>query len=70
MDKKPAISEREAQELIKGMGREAAVVVHDNGLVTATAFSANPVDVRIQNEVDELLRNIQQKYHVVKKRTV
>jgi hypothetical protein len=32
---KPVISEHEAEELIKGMGRVATVVVHDNGLVRA-----------------------------------
>jgi hypothetical protein len=67
MESKPAISDREAEELIKGMGREATVVVHDNGLVRATALTANPADSRIQNEVNEMLRDIQQKYRVVKK---
>jgi hypothetical protein len=68
MGEKPAISEHEAEELIKGMGRVATVVVHDNGLVTATAISANPADMRIQNEVDGLLRDIERKYRVIKKR--
>ena len=31
---KPEINEREAADLIKGMGRVATVVVHDSGLVT------------------------------------
>ena len=35
---KPELSEHEAEALIKGMGREASVVVHDNGLVAATAI--------------------------------
>ncbi len=52
MDKRPEISEHEAEELIKGMGRVATVVVHNDGLVTATAISANPSDPRIQNEVN------------------
>ncbi len=64
---KPVISEHEAEELIKGMGRVAAVVVHDNGLVIATAISTNPSDIRIQNEVDGLLHDIQRKYRIVKK---
>lgn len=68
MDKRPQLSEHEAEELIKGMGRIATIVVHPNGLVTATAISANPADSRIQNEVDELLRQIQQKYRIVKSR--
>jgi hypothetical protein len=48
MDRKSEINEREAEELIKGMGRIATVVVHDNGVVTATAISAIPSDTRIQ----------------------
>jgi hypothetical protein len=67
MESKPAISAHEAEELIRGMGREATVVVHDNDLVVATAISANPADPRIQNEVDEMLRDIQRKYRIVKK---
>jgi hypothetical protein len=67
--KKPEINEHEAEELIKGMGRTAAVVVHDNGLVTANAIFANPHDQqRIQNEVDGLLHDIQRKYLIVKKK--
>jgi hypothetical protein len=65
---KPEISEHEAEELIKGMGRVATVVVHDNGLVAATAISTNPSDLRIQNEVDGLLHDVQHKYRIVKKR--
>jgi hypothetical protein len=38
---KPEINEREAAEFIKGMGRVATIVVHDNGLVTASAIFAN-----------------------------
>lgn len=64
---KPELSEHEAEALIKGMGREASVVVHDNGLVAATAISTNPSDPRIQNEVDGLLYDIQRKYRIVKK---
>ena len=67
MDKRPEISAHAAEELIRGMGRDATVVVHDVGLVTATAFSANPSNQRIQNEVNEFLRNIQRKYRIVKK---
>jgi hypothetical protein len=67
MESKPAISEHEAEELIKGMGRVATVVVHDDGLVRATAISANPADMQIQNEVDEVLLEIQRKYRVVKR---
>lgn len=66
---KPVISEHEAEELIKGMGRVATVVVHDNGLVTAIAISTNPSDTRIQTEVDGLLYEIQRKYRIVKKET-
>src|SRR3981081_2817333 len=64
-----AISEREAAELIKGMGRAATVVVHDNRLVTASAIFANTNAAerqRIQNEVDGLLQSIQRKYRIVK----
>jgi len=68
MEKKPEISEHEAEELIKGMGREASVVVHQDGMVRATAISTNPSDVRIQNEVDALPENIQRKYRIVKKK--
>jgi hypothetical protein len=68
MEKKPELSEHEAEELIKGRGRVATVVVHDNGLVTATEISANPSDPRIQNEVDELLHDIQCAYRIVKRR--
>jgi hypothetical protein len=39
---------------------------HYDGLVSATAISANPADPRIQNEVDDMLRNIQQKCRIVK----
>jgi hypothetical protein len=67
MESKPTISEHEAEELIKGMGRVATVVVHDDGLVRATAISTNPADMQIQNEVDELLLEIQRKYRVVKR---
>ena len=49
------------------MGREATVVVHNDGLVTAIAISANPSNQRFRNEVDELLRDIQRKYRIVKK---
>ena len=65
---KSVISEREAEELIKGMGRVATVVVHDIGLVTATAIGTDPSDPRIQNEVDGFLYDIQRKYRIVKKR--
>jgi hypothetical protein len=65
---KPEISEHEAEELIKGMGRVATVVVHDNGLAIATAISTNPSDTTIQNEVDGFLHDIQRKYCIVKKR--
>jgi hypothetical protein len=64
---KPEISEREAEEKIKGMGRVATVVVHKDGIVRATAISANPEDPRIQNEVDDLLEQIQRQYRIVKK---
>lgn len=37
MTEKPKISEHEAQALIKGMGRECAIVVHDDGTVRAVA---------------------------------
>jgi hypothetical protein len=67
VEKKPEITAREAEELIKGMGRVATVVVHGDGLVTAVAISANPADPRIQGEVDELLREVQRKYRIVKK---
>jgi hypothetical protein len=67
MDRRSEINGREAEELIKGMGRIATVVVHDNGFVTATAISANPSDTRIQNEVDGLLYDIQRKYRIVKR---
>jgi hypothetical protein len=67
MNTKSEISEEEAEELIKGRGRIATVVVHDNGLVTATAISAAPSDGRIQGEVDGFLRDIQQKHHIIKK---
>jgi len=68
METKPEISEREAEELIKGMGRVATVVVHDDGHVTAIAISAEPT-LRIQNEVDGLLDDIRHKYRIVKKRS-
>jgi hypothetical protein len=68
MKEKPEISEHEAEELIKGMGRIATVVVHDDSLVRATAIHGNPSDPRIQNEVDGFLRNIQGKYQIVKRR--
>ena len=68
---KPEINEREAAELIKGMGRVATVVVHDNGLVTASAIFANTNAAerqRIQNEVDGLLQSVRRKYRIVKKK--
>ncbi len=68
MNEKPEISEHEAEELIKGMGRIASVVVHKNGLVRATAIHSNPCDTKIQNEVDELLRKVQEKYRIVQKK--
>jgi hypothetical protein len=37
----PELSEREAEELVKGMGRVAAVVVHDKRLVTAKCNLGN-----------------------------
>ena len=46
--KKPEINEHAAEELIKGMGREATVVVHNDGLVRAIAISADPSDPRAQ----------------------
>jgi hypothetical protein len=67
MDKRSEISPREAEELIKAQGRVATVVVHADGLVTATAIGADPANPRIQNEVDEILRNLQRKYRIVKK---
>jgi hypothetical protein len=69
MEKKPELSEHETEELIRGMGREARVVVHGDGLVTAIAISSTPADTRIQNEVDGILREIQRKYRIVKKRS-
>jgi hypothetical protein len=66
---KPEISERAAEEPIKGMGRQATIVVHDNGLVRATAIYGDLSQIhRIQNEVDGMLENIQRKYHIVKKK--
>jgi hypothetical protein len=62
------ISEHEAEELIKGMGRECVVVVHDGGLVTAVAISFRPDDPRIQMEVDAHLEDVQRKYTIVKRR--
>jgi hypothetical protein len=44
------------------MGREATVVVHDNGIVTAVAIGAPQSVQRLQNEVDGLLRDMQRKY--------
>jgi 6-phosphofructokinase len=70
MDQRPEISAHEAEAIIKGMGREASVFVHDNGLVTATAISANPSNPQFQNEVDEFLSRVQQKYRIVKKKEV
>jgi hypothetical protein len=67
MDERPAISEHEAEELIESRGREVSVVVHDNGLVTATAISARPSNPRFQNEVDAILSYIQRTYRIVKK---
>jgi hypothetical protein len=68
MKEKPEINEHEAEELIKGMGRIATVVVHNDGLVRAIAIHSNPSDARIQNEVDGLLLKVQEKYRIVKKR--
>lgn len=68
MTEKSVLSIHEAEEYIRGMGREAAVVVHNNGLVTATAISATPGDPKIQNEVDEMLREIQRRYRIVRSR--
>ena len=65
---KPEINEHAAEELIKGMGREATVVVHNDGLVRAIAISADPSDARAQNEVDELLLDIQKRYKIVKRK--
>ena len=68
--KRPEINEHEAEELIKGMGRVAAVVVHQNRLVTANAIFATNLNAaerqRIQNEVDGLLQNVLRKYRIVK----
>jgi hypothetical protein len=69
MEKRPEINAHEAEELIKGMGRIAAVVVHDDGHVTATAISADPSDPRFQNEVDALLYDVQRKYRIVKEKS-
>jgi len=67
---KSEINEHEAAELIKGMGRVAAVTVHDNGLVRATAIFATTLNSaeqqRIQNEVDGLLEKIERKHRIVK----
>jgi hypothetical protein len=53
------------------MGRVATVVIHDNGLVRASAIFANTNAAerqRIQNEVDGLLQSVQRKYRIVKKK--
>jgi hypothetical protein len=68
MQKKPEINEQAAEELIKGKGRDAVVVVHSDGLVTATAIQADPSDARIQNEVDGILHDIQRQYSIVKRK--
>jgi hypothetical protein len=65
MTEKPKISAHEAEELIKGMGRECLVVVQGDGLVSAVAISAHPGDPRVQMEVDS---DIQRKYRIVKRR--
>ncbi|MGT2438150.1 hypothetical protein ACU4GH_22575 [Bradyrhizobium betae] len=69
---KPELSEREAAAYIQGMGPAVSVVVHDNGLVTATALVATHLSaaerLRIQNEVDQLLTEVQRKYRVVRKK--
>ena len=55
-----------------GMGRVAAIAVHESGLVTANAIFATDLNAaerqRIQNEVDGLLQNVQRKYRIVKKK--
>jgi|HubBroStandDraft_4_1064222.scaffolds.fasta_scaffold1442744_1 hypothetical protein len=68
MDKRPEITAREAQELIKGKGRVATLVVHENGVVTANAVGPPQSILRLQKEVDELLRDIQLEYRIVKSR--
>ena len=67
MTGKPAISEHEAEELIKGMGRECTVIVHDDGVVRVVAISAQPGEPRIQMEVEAFLEDVQRKYRIVKK---
>jgi hypothetical protein len=65
----PEIGADEAEELIKDMGRVAAVAVHDNGLVTANAIFASGADrQQIQSEVDAALEGIQRQHRIVKKR--
>jgi hypothetical protein len=70
--KKPELSERGAEELIKGMGRIATVVVHSSGQVTANAIFATNLSPserqRFQNEVDGLLQDVQRNYRIVKKK--
>jgi hypothetical protein len=63
---KPKLNAHAAAELIRGMGREATIIVHDDGQVTATAISMRPDDPRFQNEVDDLLAKIRCKYTIVK----
>jgi len=62
---KPEINELE-------VGREAVVVAHDNGKVTATAIYSTQLDAagqqRIRDEVDGMLQQVQQKYRIVKKK--
>jgi len=65
-DERPQLRAREAEELIKGMGRVAIVHVHPNGPVTATAVGERNDLARLQNEVDGLLRDIARKYRIVK----
>jgi hypothetical protein len=65
----PEIGEDEAEELIKEMGRMAAVTVHANGLVTANAIHAIGADRHhIQREVDAALEEVQRRHRIVKKR--
>jgi hypothetical protein len=65
-DKSP-ISEHEAEELLKASGYTASVVVHDNGLVVATAISGDIRNPHLQSDVDEELRKIQRKHRIEKR---
>ena len=58
MTEKPKIDALETEQLLKSMGYTVSFVIHDNGLVMATAISGRANNDLLQVEIDAALLDL------------